>query len=190
MIERMLDALKEQPVIAALRSWKDVERVARSQAGVVFMLGGEIGDVKRNITMLRKQAPDKIIFVHLDLVEGLGKDAKAVRFLAEFARPDGMLTTKNALIKPIKSHGMLAGQRCFMLDSQSYDMSVKSVAANKPHLVELMPGNMPRVISRFSADAKVPVIAGGFIETAGDVRAALEAGAVGISSSKAHLLEE
>lgn len=189
MTQKLLSALGRQPIIAAARSRKDAVAAARSRASVVFLLGGGMAAVAEHIALLRSEAADKLLFVHLDLVEGLAKDAKAVHFLAQYARPDGMLTTKHALIRPIQSEGLLAGQRCFMLDSQSYDIAVKSVAANRPDLVELMPGIMPRVIARFCEETRVPVIAGGLIETREDVEQALTAGAVGISSSRTALLE-
>ena len=54
--------------------------------------------------------------------------------------------------------------------------------------MEIMPGVIPKVIQRLSKE-KVPVIAGGLIETKAEVTAALRSGATAISTGRPELWE-
>jgi glycerol uptake operon antiterminator len=49
-------------------------------------------------------------------------------------------------------------------------------------MVELMPGIIPEVLRRFTAEVDVPVIAGGLVTDRRQVIDALSAGAVGVST--------
>lgn len=50
-----------------------------------------------------------------------------------------------------------------------------------PHLVEIMPGVIPKAISKF-AKSNLPVIAGGLLQTKAEVMEALNAGATAVST--------
>jgi glycerol uptake operon antiterminator len=54
--------------------------------------------------------------------------------------------------------------------------------------VEILPGVIPRVIRRIVKIINKPVIAGGLVVDKEDVRRALEAGAVSVSSSNMELM--
>lgn len=184
-MNKILESMDNSPIIAAIRTRKEAEMAAKSNSEIIFLLGGDIPEVAKIVEILKNA--EKKVFVHLDLIDGLGKDDKAVKFLAEYVNPNGIITTKSALIKTIKSCGILAGQRCFILDSKSYEVAVKSVLTNKPDLVELMPATIPRIIARFCDKVKGNIIAGGLVETKMDAYNALDAGALGVSTSKKEL---
>ena len=73
--------------------------------------------------------------------------------------------------------------RCFLLDSKSLESFLKQLSQVGADCVEVLPGNMPKVINRVVAAAKIPVIAGGLISDKEDAIMALEAGADGISTT-------
>ncbi len=181
----LADYIGDHPVIAALRDKKEIGLALASKASAVFLLGGSLFDLSDNVKTLQRAG--KIVFVHLDLIGGLNKDHSAVHIVANHIQPNGILTTKNALIPTIQKLGMLAGQRCFLLDTQSYYMTVKSARSSKPDFVELMPGIIPDVIAQFCEDTSCPAIAGGFVSSVKNVERALAAGAIGASSSRTTL---
>lgn len=181
-MERLENCLSGKPIIAAVHSIKDAFDASNSQVNAVFILGGDITEIREMVSILKEK--NKTVFVHLDLVDGLNKDPHAVKFLADYVKPHGILTTKGQLIRTIKEIGLMAGQRCFILDSQSYGVAVKSVKTNKPDFVELMPAVIPKVVKKFSEDADVIIIGGGLVESALDADQAIRAGALGVSSSK------
>lgn len=180
--QRFLDALKRHPIIAAVHSAEDAEAAERSPCQVVFVLGGKLFDTAEMVARLRRAG--KLVFVHLDLADGLAKDASAVQIVAEIVRPDGVLTTKNPLIRVIRDFGLMAGLRCFIMDGQSYHKAVQVCGNVAPDFVELMPGILPESLVRaFCRESGTQVVAGGLVRTALDADRAFAAGARGISTS-------
>ena len=45
-----------------------------------------------------KDVPDCLVFLHMNLVSGVGKDAAGVEYLAKTMPLDGIVTTRNYLI--------------------------------------------------------------------------------------------
>lgn len=50
-------------------------------------------------------------------------------------------------------------------------------------MIEVLPGVMPKVLGRICKESRIPVIAGGLISDKEDIMAALNAGAVSISTT-------
>ena len=99
---------------------------------------------------------------------------------------DGIISTKATLIKNAKESGLLTVQRFFVYDTQGVD-NIRSMLCNSsPDVMELMPGVIGKVIQRFSA-TRVPLIAGGLIETKAEATSALSAGAYAVSTGKREL---
>jgi len=127
------------------------------------------------------------VFLHMDLIDGLASGAKALDYVKKRISPSGIISTKSALVKYAREMGMFSIQRFFMVDSASFDQSVKAAKKTKPSMIELMPGIIPDVISRFTDAVDVPVIAGGLIDSRKQVISALGAGAIGISTGESRL---
>ena len=99
---------------------------------------------------------------------------------------DGIISTRSHLIRAAKELGLITVQRFFALDSQGVDSIEEVLHASSPTLVEIMPGIAGKVIKRFSK-GKVPVIAGGLIESKPEVMEALSQGALAVSTRKKEL---
>ena len=56
----------------------------------------------------------------------------------------------------------------------------------KPDFIEIMPGVIEKIIKKFASE-KIPVIAGGLIETKSELTAALSSGALAVSTGKKDL---
>lgn len=180
----IVDILEDNPIIAAIKDVDDVDMALSTDVGVIFMLCGSILDIKEIAD--RVKAKNKKIFVHIDLINGLGRDDDAIKFL-KMAGVDGVITTKPSLIKVIKNEGLIAIQRLFMLDSRSLETGIKSILEDKPHAVEIMPGLAYKVIERIHNYVNIPIIAGGLMIDKCDIINALSCGAVGISTSSKKL---
>lgn len=178
------ERLEDFPLIAAIRDdrW---EKALQSPAEVLFYLEANLLTVKERIT--QAHAAEKVIFVHLDLAEGIGKDRAGIEFLAGCG-VDGIISTRAQIIRLAKDAGLLTVQRFFALDSQGMDSVQEMLKATKPNFMEIMPGVIPKAISRFSG-GNVPVIAGGLIETKAEITAALRSGAIAISTGSPTLWE-
>ena len=80
----------------------------------------------------------------------------------------------------------MAIQRCFALDSRGLESIAEALRNTSPHLMEIMPGVIPKVITRF-AKSSIPVIAGGLLQTKTEVMEALRAGATAVSTGSKEL---
>lgn len=78
-------------------------------------------------------------------------------------------------------------QRFFIIDHHSFETTMESIKMFLPDMIEIMPGVIPKIISKFSENVKIPIITGGLIETKSEIMDALKAGASGISTSNKKL---
>lgn len=180
-MEQFLEALKSAPVIAAARDLAAVQRAASSDVAAIFFLGGTILNLSDMTRAAR--AGNKRVFVHLDLLGGLGRDQAAVEWCAREIRPDGVISTRTPLLKYASDLNLTTIQRLFVMDSASLLHGEKQFKGYAPDMIEVLPGLVPKAISHLSQTLHRPVIAGGMITEPDEVREALKAGAVAVSAS-------
>lgn len=181
----IIKKIEANPVIAAIRNEEDLEDAIKAPVSTIFLLHADIFNIYPTVDKVKKSG--KNVFIHMDMLEGIGKDNRAIDYIHEQIKPHGIISTKNNHIKYAMGKGMFAIQRVFLIDSQSYENSVKSILAVQPDMVEVLPGIMPGIIQRISAQIPMPVIAGGFVETKDDVIKVLGSGALAISTGKKEL---
>lgn len=184
---RFFEGLKTQPVLAGVRDSGQVEVAIRRGVGVLFILGGDIFALQDSVA--KAHAEERLIFAHVDLIKGVGRDEAGVRFLAKHMGVDGILTTRSNLVAPARREGLIAVQRLFVLDSESLAAGLPTVEKAAPDAVEVLPGViLPIIAQELAARGTLPpLIAGGLIRTGAQVDAVLAAGAVAISTSQTSL---
>lgn len=180
-----INKIEINPIIAAIRRSEDIEYALSLSNTTIFLLKEDIFTLERNVQRIKDRG--KSVFVHMELLEGLGKDNRAIDYLAEVVKPSGIITTRTSHVRYAKEKGILTIQRFFLVDSQSYAMAKKSISLAKPDMIEIMPAIIPRVINEFSRNIKPPIIAGGLISSKDDIIKVLKAGALGVSTSKREL---
>ena len=126
-----------------------------------------------------------MIFVQIDLAEGIGRDKTGIEFLAQIG-VSGIISTRNQLITAAKDKGLLTVQRFFALDSKGMESIEEMCKNTNPHFMEIMPGVIGKAIRRFSG-GHIPVIAGGLIQTKAEVTDALGCGAAAVSTGRSEL---
>lgn len=181
MYSKYIDIIQKNPIIAAVNNLEKLDLAVSSPCKMVFLLTGNIINIKDIVERCKKN--NKYILVHLDLMEGLSKDECALKYVSEYVKPDGIITTRGNLVRSAKENNIFAIQRLFILDSMSLDTGIKSIHSTRPEAIEILPGIMPKVIKRIYAETHIPLIAGGLIIDKEDAIASLSAGAVGISTS-------
>lgn len=187
MGNRFYERIQNNPIIAAVNDLSRLEAAIQSPSEIIFLLTGNILNLKEVVKRVKDNGMD--IYIHVDLMDGFSKDAIALKYIHEHIRPDGILTTKSNIVKHAKEMGIFAIQRLFILDSLSLETGIKTVQATKPDGVEILPGVMPKVVKKISQEIKTPVIAGGLIIDKDDVIEVLKAGAMGVSTSKESVWE-
>ncbi|MDF2935975.1 MAG: glycerol-3-phosphate responsive antiterminator GlpP [Paenibacillaceae bacterium] len=167
--------MKEWPVIASVTREKQIPSAADSKVERVILMAGTI--MTLDAIMKRMHKKGKKVYLHTEMVGGIGKDASAVEYLVEMFGINGIVSTKSSMITAAKQAGIPSIQRVFAIDSAAVDTAIRMVRQCRPDEVEMMPGLMPRVIRTFKEQAGVPLIAGGLIRNRDEVQAALAAGA-------------
>ena len=178
-LERFLDAVQVQPVIAAVKDDRGLSRALTSECAAVFILYGTILNIGELVERVR--AADRFALVHADLIEGLSGREISADFLAEKTAADGLISTRPNLIRRARERGLIAVQRFFVLDSLSYE----NVARQSSHadVVDILPAAMPQVIRRLAAALPQTLTASGLLLEKSDVIAALSAGAAAVSTT-------
>ncbi|HEX2965100.1 MAG TPA: glycerol-3-phosphate responsive antiterminator [Syntrophorhabdaceae bacterium] len=183
---KFLTALQKNPIIAAFRDVENLRVENLNYTTVIFILGGTIFDLPAIVQQARER--DQMVFVDIDLIKGIGKDASGVRYLAKESRVNGVITTRSNLVKSIQKERMISIQRLFVLDSDSLAGGLGTIEKSAPEAVEILPGLiLPKVIDRIREVTSIPVIAGGLIKKEDEAREILASGAVGISTTSSNL---
>jgi glycerol uptake operon antiterminator len=187
MGSKLIYGLHENPVIAAVNDLNELKVAVESECEVIFVLKSNILEIKECVETAHKH--EKVIFIHADLVDGLSKDVIGLEYIINQAKPDGIITTSQRLIKKVKAHGLIAIQRLFILDSINLKTGIESVEKCDPDAIEILPGVMPQITKIIVDETRKPVITGGLIQSKNDVMNSLNAGAIGISTSKKEIWE-
>lgn len=186
MSELLLSRLKKKPVIAGVKSVDDAVKAVEKQVEILFFLTGTLFDLRELVQ--RDLTPRPLIFAHVDLLQGIGKDQWGMRFLAQDVGVDGILTTRSHLIKSAKKEGLLAIQRLFVLDSEALKTGLSIVSSSEPDAVEILPALiLPHIHQRLPVSDLPPIIAGGLIETVDELKAILKTPARAVSTSRQEL---
>ncbi len=179
MENQLLECFDEVPIVAAAKSEQELAECLESRSRVIFLLFGTICTIAGLTAQVK--AKGKIAIVHLDLIDGLAPKDVSVDFIASETRADGIISTKNSVIRYAHQKGLLTIQRYFLLDSRVLENMEKN--SSPADFYEVLPGVMPKIIRQLVKTTGKPIIAGGMIRDKEDVMNALSAGAVAISST-------
>lgn len=174
----------EHPIIAAVRDRESLVAACASSCKVIFLLSADLLSLSELTEMAHKE--NKLLFLHIDLADGVGKDAAGIRYVKQCGL-DGIISTRSSLIKSAKEEGITCVQRFFMIDSRSVDTALTSIRSSHPDMIEIMPGIATKTLKRLSDKVDVPIIAGGLLEEKDEIISALSAGAAAVSTGKKEL---
>jgi len=175
------EILADTPIIAAVKDMEGLEKCLDSDIQVIFLLFGDVCSLQSIVKKVKDAG--KIAMVHMDLVSGFTGKEIVLDYIKQYTDADGIITTKNNLIKYAKQIGLYTVLRYFVVDSMALSNIEKQVAMVQPDVIEILPGVMPQIIKKVNKISKVPVIAGGLIADKKDVMTALSSGAVAISAT-------
>lgn len=158
-----------------------MSEVVDYDCNVIFLLSGNVFALHETVSEL--QSKNKIVFIHVDLIDGISNDTYGLEYIVKKVKPDGIITTKGSLILAAKELGVFTIQRLFILDSLSYQRSIHGVKKYKPDAIEILPGIIHKITKLIKSNVNIPVIAGGLIKDKEDVVSTLQAGAIAVSST-------
>ncbi|RAV17902.1 glycerol-3-phosphate responsive antiterminator [Paenibacillus contaminans] len=167
--------MNRYPVIASITDDDQIAKALTSGVQRVNLMTGTITNLKQIIGQLHDAG--KKVYVHIEMVGGIGRDASAIQYLAEVFKVDGIVTTKSNAVAAAKQAGLASIQRIFAIDSAAVDTAIRMIKTCNPDEVELMPGLMPRIIQEMKEKIKQPLIVGGLIRHDEEIKQALASGA-------------
>ncbi|MGN0469009.1 MAG: glycerol-3-phosphate responsive antiterminator, partial [Acutalibacteraceae bacterium] len=91
MQELFKNKMTKNPVIAAVKDLDNLESAINSKCEIIFLLCGNIFNLEQIVKKAKKK--DKMIFIHVDLIEGFSRDATALKYIHEKINPDGIVST-------------------------------------------------------------------------------------------------
>ncbi len=171
-------------VIAAVRNEREMESAIRSGVKMIFCLNPNLLTLEDTVRAVH--AAGKKIFFHMDLAEGIGKDKAGLVFVKNVGA-DGIISTRVNIIKAARETGLFTVQRFFIVDSHSVETTVEAIRSSKPDMIEIMPGIVTKVIARLKTELSIPVIAGGLVETKGEIEEIIRSGAAAVSTGRQEL---
>ncbi len=175
------EILKKDRIISAIKDEQGLNDCLNNKSKVVFILFGTVMNICDTVKKLKNAG--KICFVHIDLIEGLASKEVAVEFVAKNTGADGIITTKQSLVKCAASHGLLTVQRFFLIDSLALDNLTKQIKSEQMDVIEVLPGFSGKIISEIVKKTELPVIASGLLRDKNDIDNALNSGATAVSST-------
>lgn len=170
------------PVIAAVRTPDAFKRALESAVKVISVVGGDFFQLAPCMEQAARE--EKTVFLHMDLIEGIGRDAGGIRFAREQYAVAGIHSTKSHMIKLAKEENMITIHRLFITDFQSIESGLNMIRSSRPDYVEIAPGTLPRIVRKFRQEQKSPVISSGLIENEKDLEILTRAGASNFVCSK------
>lgn len=172
-------------IIPAIRKMKDFEKGLESDSEWIIILESRLAQLTHLVTYCKRA--NKKALIHFDLIKGLKSDEFGLEYIVQHVKPHGILSTRGNIIELAKRQKMLAIQRVFLLDSLALEQNIKQIERSKPDLIEVLPGLIPGVIQDIQSITDIPVIAGGLVKSKDEINHALEAGAIGVSTSDVEL---
>jgi glycerol uptake operon antiterminator len=173
------------PYCAALTSPADLDEALRSRVELVLVLRGDGTQIAPIVT--RIHSAGKLCAIHIDLVDGVAADHQGVHWLFR-AHADAVISSHGSVVRAVRSEGLLAIQRLLAHDLASIAHGLTAIERAGPDIVELLPGVLlPQVREYVLPGLRAPLLAGGFIRTRDEATAALQAGALAVTSSSKQL---
>lgn len=181
-INRLLEGFGRVPVAAVIRRAEELPQALASQVPAVFFLRAPAFHLGPLVWAV--QARGKMAFVHLDLIAGLGKDRAGIAFLAREIGVNGIITTHSGLVAAAKAERVIAVQRLLLYDDLALPSALSALDHARPDVVEVLPAMIfPLVVDQIRARLTLPMIVGGFVTDSTHRQAALERGALAVSTS-------
>lgn len=181
IIKEKFKKFKEYPVIAAVRTQDDYASALKSKVKVIAMVGGDVFKVQKEMKMHKDKGG--LLFLHMDLIQGIGKDPGGIHFAKESFGIDGIMSTRPNILSIGKKEKLITIHRVFLMDFQAFNSGISLIRKSKPDFIELTPGVIPQIVKKVSSEFSQPILASGLISNEEEVKTMIKAGATNIGCS-------
>ncbi|MDP2945158.1 MAG: glycerol-3-phosphate responsive antiterminator, partial [Atribacterota bacterium] len=94
-MQDLRECFREHPVIASIRNDSDFKYALNSKAAALFILHGDIFNLPQIMKECEKH--NKLVFLHIDLIKGIGRDREGIIYLAGKELCNGIVSIKSNL---------------------------------------------------------------------------------------------
>ncbi|MFC0525562.1 glycerol-3-phosphate responsive antiterminator [Pontibacillus salicampi] len=177
---RLREWLAKDRLIASIKDPKAMDAFLKTDIKIAFLLFGNISVIGKFVKHLKEH--DRMVYVHLDKIQGISHDAEGLKFLHRFVAPYGIITTKSHMVQKAKKLNLSTIQRLFLVDTDAIKNGLASMEKVQPDAVEIMPALIPSMVSELKLQTDVPLVTGGLLTNPNQMREALEYGASAVST--------
>lgn len=182
----LFDSLMDYPLISGVYDMKNIDLIPDSPSKNIFLLGGNIFNLKDISTKIKDCG--KNLYINVDSIDGFSKDTWGLEYMVKNVDLDGIISSKSSIIKMSMDMGVFTIQRTVVYNTKSLDQTLASMKSLRPHAIELLPALLPDTIRKISDQSKIAIIANGLINNKDDIKKCLDAGAIGVCTSNMTLL--
>lgn len=178
----------DQSVIPVINDMKALKKFLKQPLTWCVLMDFHINLVEDVLITLH--AHQKKALVHMDLIKGIQNDKFGVQFLCQKYHADGIISTKPGPIEYAKKNHCVSVLRVFLIDSRSLEKGSLLAQELQPDYVEVLPAIVPFAVEEMRRHCSVPIIGGGLIRDAKDIRQCIQQGMVAVTTSNLGLCEE
>jgi Glycerol-3-phosphate responsive antiterminator (mRNA-binding) len=169
-------------IIPSVRMNKDLAYALTLDNPYVLLSETHIGNLKSLTDMCHKA--NKQVIVNVELIGGLNLDKIGINLLKQLYKVDGVIGSSTSKINMLKDIGLKTIQRITLMDSKSFDTSLKSITDSKCDAIEIRPCIYGLKFGEKIKKVKnVPLLLGGFIDDVDMIHKVKEAGFAGVTTS-------
>ena len=117
--------LERNPIIPAIKDNITLEKALNSNSEIVFIILANIVNIKEYCDKLREK--NKVIYIHIDMIDGLNSTNNGIDYIMNTIKPDGILTTKSNVVAHAYKNNISVIQRFFILDTLSYEKALSNI---------------------------------------------------------------
>jgi glycerol uptake operon antiterminator len=185
----MSDLLSATRIIPVVENRNELLTVLRIGSGKALMLRHcDLLDLSPMLQQAYQQG--YAIFVYTEHMEGVLPDSAGLRYLSGQQHITGIASSNSKVLALGKSFGLSTILRIFAVDSTGLESSIEGIDEGVVDMLDVSPALVVPAISEVLADrVSLPFIVSGLVSTRKQVRAALNAGALGVVASQAPLWE-
>jgi glycerol uptake operon antiterminator len=174
-------------IIPAVNDFKQFRKFLESEYGTCVIMHCTIFDLETMFKELKSHGKQALI--HCDLIKGLSADEYGAEYLCGKLHPAGLISIKPSVISACRKLSVTAVQRAFLIDSSALEKSILSIEKIKPDYVELLPALCTPLFPILKERLKLPLIAGGLIQSKAMAEEILKTGVEAVTISMSTLLK-
>jgi glycerol uptake operon antiterminator len=172
--------LQQASIVPAVRKPEHLDLALAAHSKVVFFLTGNPENCQ---TLIRRTLDaGKFPFINLDLLDGFARDKYAVNYFRQCGA-SGIISTHMDALRHVRSLGLYAVQRTFLVDSGAVEMISAQLKNTPMDALEVLPAlAAPLMVDRVRAiSPETVVMGGGLIRTMKEVEELLAQGLGAVS---------